>query len=83
MHLSMTVAWFILAFLSLFRVAQQFSEVSSSSVSSTWYTEIEVYFYQTERLACILMYSCYNKDYELSQLKIQPTVSERQFSAKF
>ena len=31
MHLSITVAWFVLAFLSLSKVAQQFSEVSTSS----------------------------------------------------
>ena len=32
MHLSITVAWFVLAFLSLSKVAQQLSEVSTSSI---------------------------------------------------
>ena len=37
MHLSITVAWFVLAFLSLSKVTQQFSEVSTSSVESPLY----------------------------------------------
>ena len=32
MHSSITVAWFVLAFLSLSKVAQQFSEVSTAPV---------------------------------------------------
>ena len=43
-HLSITVAWFVLAFLSLFKVAQQFSEVSTSSVECPLYMVCYVYY---------------------------------------
>ena len=48
MHLSITVAWFVLAFLSLSKVAQQFSEVSTSSVECPLHPYIPTSFSQTK-----------------------------------